>query len=75
MEDDGFVHVTIPADLYVQIEQWRKQLCQVYGLVEIDIDKFIAFLLMRSDIDVSILLWHLQEGLEAFRDFRKLNDN
>ena len=75
VEDDGYVHVPIPNDLYVQIEQWRNELCQVYGLVDIDMDTFIAFLLTRSVIDVSILLWHLPEGLDAFKDFRKLNDN
>lgn len=75
MEDDGFVHVPIPNEMYSQIEQWRKELCQVYGLFEIDMDAFIAFLLTRSHIDVTILLWHLPEGLDAFKDFKKLNDN
>jgi hypothetical protein len=75
VEDDHFVHVQIPEGLYVQILQWRKQLCQVYNLVDIDMDAFIAFLLTRSVVDVSILLWHLPEGLDAFKDFKKLNDN
>ena len=75
MDDDGSVHVPIPNELYTQIEYWRNELCQTHNLKEIDMDTFIAFLLTRSHIDVTILLWHLPEGLDAFKDFRKLNEN
>ena len=75
MEEDAYVNVPIPIDLYVQMVQWRNELGGVYGLVEIDMDTFITLLLNRSVVDVSILLWHLPEGLDAFKDFRKLNDN
>ena len=67
--------VQIPNDLYRQIEHWRQELCKSYTLSDMDIDAFIFLLLKRSQIDVSILLWHLEEGLEAFKDYRKHNDN
>ena len=75
MEDAGFVYVPIPEDLYKQIEEWRQELCKTYSLSDMDNDAFIFLLLKRSQIDVSILLWHLEEGLDAFKDYRKHNDN
>ena len=75
LEDDGFVYVPIPNELYRQIELWRLELCETYSLSDMSNDAFILFLLNRSNVDVSILLWHLPEGLDAFIDFRKLNDN
>ena len=75
LEDDGFVYVPIPNELYQQIEQWRLELCETYSLSDMGIDAFIFLLLKRSQIDVSILLWHLEEGLDAFKEYRKLNDN
>lgn len=75
MEEGRLVPVSIPEDLYHAIDKWRLELCQTYNLKEIDMDAFISFLLKRSHFDVTILLWHLPEGMDAFKDFRKLNDN
>ena len=75
MENDGFVYVPIPNELYQQIEKWRLELCETYSLSDMSNDAFISFLLNRSNVDVSILLWHLQEGLDAFKDYRRHNDN
>lgn len=75
MEESSLVPVSIAEELYHAIDEWRLELCKTYNLIEIDMDTFITFLLTRSHIDVTILLWHLPEGLEAFKDFRKLNDN
>lgn len=75
MEDDGIIHIPIANDLYRQIDVWRIELCLVYGLVEMDMDTFIHFLLTRAHIDITILLTEPTEGLYALRDFRKLNDN
>lgn len=69
------MYVQIPDDLYRQMEQWRLELCDTYALSDMSIEAFISFLLYRSHIDVSILLWHMEEGLDVFKNFRKVNDN
>ena len=75
MEDNGLIQVQIPIDLYRQIDQWRMEISQTYNLREMEMDTFIAILLLRSHVDVSIMLWELTEGLQAFKDIKKNNEN
>ena len=75
MEDNGLIQVQIPIDLYRQIDQWRIELSQTYNLREMEMDTFIAILLLRSHVDVSIMLWELTEGLHAFKDIKRNNEN
>ena len=75
MDNDGFIPIPIPVDLYCKLDQWRIALCRKYHINDMKMDAFIALLLFRSEVDCSILEWDLTEGLDAFKDFKKYYDN
>ena len=67
--------VPIREELYQEIEKGRAEIAGDYRLVDLDMDSFINLLLTRAHMDVAILLWSPNEGLEALKDFKRYDLN
>ena len=75
MSGSETILVPISADLYNEIEKWRVEIASDYRLADLNMDSFINMLLTRAHMDVAILLWSPNEGLDALKDFRRYDMN
>ena len=75
MAMDETVLVPLSEKLYREIENWRGEIANIYRLLDLDMNSFINLLLTRAQVDVSILLWSPNEGLDALKDFRRFDMN
>ena len=67
--------VPVREELYEEIEKWRTDIARDYRLADLDMDSFINMLLVRAHMDVAIILWSPNEGIEALKDFRRYDMN
>lgn len=69
------VQISIPVTLYDQIKMWRSELSYDYHLANLDAQAFIELLLSRAHMDVAIMLWNPTEGINALKDFKRIDEN
>ena len=75
MSKEETILVPVREELYREIEQWRAEIAADYRLINLDMDSFINLLLTRAHMDVAIILWSPNEGIEALKDFRRYDMN